>query len=268
MSWIYLFFVAALDLTGIFFNVRMLRCCFKDATKYTFLQQHRSLTISQCICQVTLLVMDVVESWKGFDTQPRESCNVLRMLPISIILLLACNIMVLYFDHHTTLRHQGASFKSKVTAALCLGFVGAVAILSSCFCKDFLFQIVIRGIAFVVLTVHVLLYAAASTDINVQHDNAAPEDSKKTCSLLWNVCKQNKGILLFYCLASSLLIFSNLPRIFLIQDFEQTKDLIELVYPALATTAARLITGIILPAAFIYLIDSSYEENEIKTVVI
>ena len=65
MSSIYLFFIAALDLKGIFFNVRMLRCCFKDATKYTFLQQHRSLIIFQCICQGTLPVMDVVESWKG-----------------------------------------------------------------------------------------------------------------------------------------------------------------------------------------------------------
>ena len=158
MSSIYLFFITALDLTGIFFNVRMLRCCFKDAKKYTFLQQHRSLTISQCICQVTLLVMDVVESWKGFDTQPRESCNVLRMLPISIMFLLACNIMVLYFDHHTTLRNQRVPAKLKMSAAICLGFVGLAAILFNCFCEEFAFQIVIRVILFVALTAHVLLY--------------------------------------------------------------------------------------------------------------
>ena len=154
----YLFFIAALDLTGIFFNVRMLRCCFKDATKHTFLQQHRSLIIFQCICQVTLFVMDVVESWKRSDTQPRESCNVLRMLPIFIMFLLACNIMVLYFDHHTTLRNQRVPAKLKISAALCLGFVGSATILFSCFCKEFAFQIVIRVVLFVVLMAHVLPY--------------------------------------------------------------------------------------------------------------
>ena len=71
--------MAALDLTGIIFNLRMLRSCFKDKTKYTFLQKCRTLAICQCACKVVTLVADAAESWKGLETESRETCNVLSI---------------------------------------------------------------------------------------------------------------------------------------------------------------------------------------------
>ena len=71
--------MATLDLAGFIFDLRMLRSCFKDKTKYTFLQKCRTLAICQCACQVIILLADAVEWWKGLETEPRESCNVFRV---------------------------------------------------------------------------------------------------------------------------------------------------------------------------------------------
>ena len=42
------------------------------------------LAIWQVACQATILVMDTVESWNGFDVQRPESCNVFRVLVVVI----------------------------------------------------------------------------------------------------------------------------------------------------------------------------------------
>ena len=78
MNLIYLL-LAAVDLAGVFFNIRMLRTCFKDKTKNTFLQRSRMVAIWQVACQATILGMDAVELWNGLDVQPRDSCNVFRV---------------------------------------------------------------------------------------------------------------------------------------------------------------------------------------------
>ena len=95
MGLIYTLLMAALGLTGITFNLRMLRSRFKDKTKYTFLQKCRTLAVCQCACQVIILLADAVESWKGLETEPRESCNVLRVLSSSMLFFQACNLMAI-----------------------------------------------------------------------------------------------------------------------------------------------------------------------------
>ena len=261
MSLTYLPLIAALDLIGILFNIRMLCRCFKNATKYTFLQKCRTLTIGSCACQVTILVTDAVESWKGSDRQPIESSKVLRMLPISTMFFLACTISMLYSEHRTAPKNRGRSSKLEMAVGLCLGLVGSATMLLGCFYEEFLFQMIIRGIVFAVFMAIALLGITAAFRDSVQQENTIQEDSKKTCSLLWKVCKQNKALLLFYCISCLMLLLSDLSS----SLFEQTNVFNEIFN----SLAKRLIVGIILPEIFIFSIDSSYEEeDEAKTVAI
>ena len=126
MNLIYLV-LAAVDLAGVFLNIQMLRTCFKDKTKKTFLQRRRMLAIWQVACQATILVMDAVESWNGFDVQPRESCNVFRVLSIIMMIIQACNItviMIMYFDHYMAYQNRGLlSSKVKIAVAVSMGML-------------------------------------------------------------------------------------------------------------------------------------------------
>ena len=118
-------------MVGVFFNLRMLRSCFKDKTKNTFLQKCRTLTVCQCACQVTILVADAVESWIGLETQPRESCNVFRVLSSSTLFLQGCNlvaILMIHFDQPTSHGTRELCSKLKVSAAWSLGFIGSAMI--------------------------------------------------------------------------------------------------------------------------------------------
>jgi len=102
MSLTYWLVIAALDLAGVIFSARMLRRCFQDKMKNTFLYKYRTLAICQCACQATFVVTDAVQSWKGFEIQARESCDVFRVLSISTLFFQACNItamMIVYSDH-------------------------------------------------------------------------------------------------------------------------------------------------------------------------
>ena len=100
MSLIYALLMAALDLAGIIFNLRMLRSCFRDKEKYTFLQKCRTLAICQCACQVLILLADAVDSWQGFETESRESCDVVRVLSSSMLFFQGCNLMAILIRNH------------------------------------------------------------------------------------------------------------------------------------------------------------------------
>jgi len=267
MSLIYTLLMAALDLAGIIFNMQMLRGCFKDKTKYTFLQKCRTLTICQCVCQVTILVADAAESWKGLETQPRESCNVFRALSSSTLFFQGCNliaILIIYFDQPTSHGTSELCSKLKISAALSLGLIGSAIIWwNSYFCQDLhIFQMAALPVLFVVSVAFTLLLWDAK---NFIHEQAEPDDpqeaSMETCSLLWKVLQEYRRpvLFIFLLLVCLLVILSGSPRS---AEYETLKD-------ALYSIISRFVVGIVLPVTFTDLIESSkQDENGLKTVVI
>ena len=197
--------MAALDLAGITINLRMLRNCFKNKTKYKFLQQCRTLAICQCACQVIILLVDAVESWKGLETEPRESCNVFSVLSSSVLFFQAFNLMailIIYFDQPTSHGASELCSKLKISAALFLGFTGSAMIWwYNCSSEEFLFQMVLKVI-FVTSVAFVLLFFAwdARSNIHVQLEVDTQQVSMKTCFLLWKVFKENRRPVLFIAL--------------------------------------------------------------------
>jgi len=256
----------ALDLAGIIFNMRMLRSCFKDKTKYTFLQKFRALAICQCACQVVILVADAVESWKGLETQPRESCNVFRVLSSSALFFQGCNliaILIIYFDQPTAHGASELCSKLKISTALSLGFTGSAMIWwYTCSSQEFLFQMALRVIFVVSVAFVVLLFAwDARNTIQDQLEDDTQQASMNTCSLLWKVLKEHRRSVLFITLllVCLLIILSGSPRS---AENEALKD-------ALYSVITRFVVGIVLPVTFTDLIESSkHDENGLKTAYI
>ena len=202
MSLTFWLVIAALDLVGFFFGARMLWTCFQEGMKNTFLFKCRTLVICQCVCQATFFVTDGVQSWKGFEIQARESCDVFRVLSISTLYFQACNItaMTLVYSDHGTPSNQGASAKLKITVVLSSGFIGsAMTWWYSCFSQEFLPQMILV-IMFIVAAAFVVY--SRERLVNTTNPSEAP---MKTRSLDWSVCKENKTpvafiILLLTCL--------------------------------------------------------------------
>ena len=205
MNLMYPLLMAALDLAGITLNLRMLRSCFKDKTKYRFLQNCRTLAICQCACQVIILLADAVSSWKGLETEPRESCNVLRVLSSSMLFFQACNLMAIlsiYFDQPTVHGTSELCSKLKISAALFLGFTGSAMIWwYTCSSREFLFQMVLKVIFVTSVAFVILLFTLdARNNVHVQPEVDTQQVSMKTCSLLWKVFKENRRPVLFITL--------------------------------------------------------------------
>lgn len=248
----------------------MLRSCFKDKTKYTFLEKCRALAIWQCACQVTILVTSVAESCRGFHDEHREFCNIFKLVTISTMFLLVCNttaILIIDSGHPLVCRKRDGSPKLKMSAAMCLGFVGSTVMWGySCFAHGpyitLMAVIVIQIFCFTLLIALLLAATSTATNTHDQLDQNTSEALKNHCSLLWNVWRENKRpafftTLLLMCLV---VILSGSPR-----SPEQSEVLKKVLYSFIM----RFVVGIILPLTFIDLIDSSYKgESEIKTVVI
>ena len=265
MSLIYTLLMAALDLAGITFNLRMLRSCFKDKTKYTFLQKCRTLAICQCACQVIILLVDAAESWKGLETEPRESCNVIRVTSSSMLFFQACNLMailIIYFNQPTAHGASEMCCKLKISAALFLGFTGSAMIWwYTCSSQEFLFQMVLRVFVTSVEFVILLFAWDARNNIHVQTEVDTQHASIKTCSLVWKVCKENCRPVLFITLllVCLLVMLSWSPRS---AESEARQDVLYLVI-------TRIVVGIVLPVTFTDLIElRKQEENGLKTTFI
>ena len=214
MSLTYWLVIAAFDLAGVVFNARMLRRCFQDKMNNTFPYKCRTLAICQCTCQAMFVVTDAVQSWKGFEIQARESCDLFRVLSISTLFFQACNItaMMLVYSDDGSPANQDASFKRiKLTATLSLGLIGSGMIWwYSCFSHEVLSQMTVV-IMFVVAAAFVLLFAV---DIRHRLVNTIPGTPMKTRSLALNVCNENKRPLAFIILLLTCLVvvLSNVPR--------------------------------------------------------
>jgi len=93
--------------------------------------------------------MDAVESWNGFDVPPRESCDVFRILSIVIMLIEACNIiviMIIYFDHYMACQNQELlSAKVKIGVAVSWGISGSlITWWYCCGSQEFLSRMAVR----------------------------------------------------------------------------------------------------------------------------
>ena len=233
---------------------------------YTFLQKCRTLAISQCVCQVIILLADAVESWKGLETESIESCNVFRVMSSSMLFFQACNLMailIIYFDQPTAHGTYELCSKFKISAALFLGFTGSAMIWwYTCSSREFFFQMVLRvifvtSVAFVIF----LFTLEARKNIHVHLDVDTQHSSIKTCSLLWKVFKENRRPVLFITLllVCLLVILSWSPRS---AENVARKDV-------LYSVITRFVVGIVLPVTFTDLIESSkQEENGLKTAFI
>ena len=203
MNLIYLV-LAAVDLAGIFFNIGMLRSCFKEKTKNTFVQRKRMLAIWQVICQATILVMDAAKSWNGFDVQPRESCNAFRVMSSIVMLIQACNItviMIIYLDHYMADQNQKLSSKLKIAGAVSLGIFGSIVIWwYSCGSQEIISQMAVK-VMYVVFVAFVLFLPSATlrNDTDGMSEDITSEASMET-PLLLTVLKDDKKLIPFIAL--------------------------------------------------------------------
>ena len=262
MSWTFVALMA-----GFLFNLRMFLSCFKDKTKNTFLQKCRTLAICQCVCQVVILVVDAVESWKGLEThESRESCNVFRALSSSTLFFQGCNLMailMIYFDQPTTCGTPELFSKLKISAALSLGFIGSAMIWWYSCCSQELYShyialIIIVMVMFVVTAAFVVLMFTADAWNNnqVKLEDTIAEAFMSTFSLLCKVFVENKKLTFFIALLLMCLV---------ILSCSLTEVFKEVIYSFLS----RFIFGIVLPVTFRDLIDSSHQnEKEIQKMVV
>ena len=259
MNLIYLV-LAAVDLVGVFFNTRMLRTCFKEKTKSTFLQRSRMLATWQVACQGTILVLDSVESWNGFDVQPRESCNVFRVLSIIMMLIQACNItviMIIYCDHYMAYQDQGLSSRLKLTGAVSMGIIGSIIIWW--YRCEIVSLMAVRAMC--VVYVAFVVFLASSTlrnNVNGLSEGITTEGSMETRPLLLRVFKEDKKLISFITLLliAFVLILSDVPHLSL--HFKETCFLV----------MTRFFVGFVLPVIVIDMIDSSHEEENGRNVVV
>lgn len=268
MCLIYMVVKAALDLTGIVLNMRMLWSCFKDKTKYKFLQKCRSLTISQCACQVTILLTNAVQSWPGFEF---ESCNVFGGFLITMNFLLACNMVAILihldsgYPVETCENQEAYLSKLKIPAALVV--FGSIILWYSYFSQVFLSQMAVKGILFaVMITLVALLYAAFSgSSCHYQLTDASTNTSTTASFSLWNVCQENRITLFFFALSLILVavLLGALPRSSFSMDFEQA-----IIFQEFMCSLITRLVGIALPLVICDLIDSSYEETVRKIISI
>ena len=264
--------VSALDLGAIFFTVRMMQRCFRDKKKQRFIKKCKILGSFQCVCQVTILFSDVTESWNGFSVQGKDSCNVFRVLSLSMTFFQTGNltaILTVYHEHSVGYENRDLNSNLRMFAVLILGFAGSLMIWwHNCFAKAAVSQAVLEVALFLTMLLIFLLLVVALVKNN-DEDNlktTSPESDMAThsCSLLWKLLRVNKKPLFFIVLIFSCLgaLIRRLPCSIplLCQDFDRG-ILLDAVLYSLIT---KFVVGIVLPIILHDLINSSDLDREIK----
>ena len=266
-------FLTLLKLTAVVFNLRMLLSCFKDKTKYPFLQRGRMFFICQWICQVTILVADAVESWKGFGSQLKESCNIFRVLSLSMMFFQAYNLMaivMIFSESQVKRKNREFSTKLKISAVLVLGLTGSATISwYNCFSPQNLSRMFLKAILFASAIFVILIVSVAARNISIedtQTDETQPEAS------VWKIFPKKRYLFLVTLLIMCLIIIlgwephsESSRNSYKPEDLEEVIVLKEVAYSVVET----FFVGIVLPVILTNLIDSNYEEkDEIKTILI
>ena len=93
MAWSVLLLVV-LDLAGLYFNVQMLRVCFKSASKpQVFHQEYRPLVSSQFLYQMSIITMNSIQVLDLLDIQQvRRMCSFFQILSVCVNVILVSNL--------------------------------------------------------------------------------------------------------------------------------------------------------------------------------
>ena len=251
VGWIFMIFLALLQLAAVAFNLRMLLSCFKDRTKYPFLQRGRMFFICQWICQVTILVADAVESWKGFGSQLKESCNIFRVLSLSLMFFQAYNLMaivIILFESQVKRENREFSTKLKISAVLVLGLTGSVTILwYNCFSPQNLSRMAPKAIFFASVIFVILIVSAAARNIGIED---TPTDETQPEASVWKIFPKKRYVFSVTFLIMCLTIIlswephsESSPNNYKAEDFVEVNVFKEIEYSVVET----FLSGIFLP---------------------
>ncbi|KAL9983580.1 hypothetical protein ACROYT_G005775 [Oculina patagonica] len=205
MSSMYIPLITAFGLVGVFFNLQMLLACFRNKTKYTFLQNIWAFVICQFAYHVSVLVMNTVYLWtRLLDVQQGEYCSAIYLLISTFMtIFVGGNLMaILVIESRNPMACQRQELfptcELFTTAVLALGFAVTVILRRyACFCEQFVFHVMVISVIIVVTIVTLLLVASGSS---LQLDNTIPKPPAMPKTSLSNRFKNNKGIVLFIAL--------------------------------------------------------------------
>ena len=259
MSWTYII-LAALDLAGVYFNVRMLLSCFTVEPKRAFLHKYRPLVICQFVFQVSILAMNNIEAWSGLDVQHEESCSVFKMASICLNIFLVSNLvamLIVAVDHPIIYKNQEVSPKLLMLVQFCLGFIGST-ILWWCSCSS-LHEFESQVIAIIFFVVFLPLLLVTLKKYTQREQTSEKPGSATFCDTL----KENKKayfVTVWLLICCGVVVgLGALPWL----SFE------EFDVKMICLLMMNSVVGVGLPVAFNELLDSIYEdEKERKTVII
>ena len=145
---------------------------FQRRKKYSFLQRGRKFLIIQWVCQVTILVADTVESWKVFASHLKKSCNIFRVLSLSVLFFQACNLLaIVTIVLETPVKRGNREFstKLKIFAVLALGLTaGSVTMWwYNCFSSQNYSQMALKATVFASVIVVILLVSMAARNTSI-----------------------------------------------------------------------------------------------------
>ena len=258
-----LLLIAALDLVGVFFGIRMLLSCFKDKPNRTLLQKYKLAVICQFVYQVTVLAINTVEAWRGFGDQfenEESPCSVISLLSISLIFFLIYNaIAIAVIHYHPAVMNSNRSLSPNqvMASSFALGCVIS-AILSwfSCFCEDCTSYAVFKVFICLLWFALVSLVAWRTYKHIRDLEHTAPKVSPPTRHL--RICCDKKCILYLVCYGVMVTILC----LSLYQKLDETEP----DKKALYLFAVNLVVGIVFPVSFKDLIDSNFEDQTYKAI--
>ena len=266
-------FLALLQLAAVAFNLRMLLSCFKDKTKYPFLQRGRMFFICQWICQVTILVADAVESWKGFGSQLKESCNIFRVLSLSLMFFQAYNLMaivIILSESQVKGENREFSTKLKISAVLVLGLTGSATISwYNCFSSQNLSRMTTKAIFLASVIFFVLIVSVVARNISIQ--DTQTDETQPEASVLKIFPKKRYVFSVTLFIMCLIIILSqerhseSSPSNCKAEEFVEVNVFKKVVYSVVET----FFVGIVLPVIITDLIDSNYDrKDEIRTILL
>lgn len=248
--------MSVLDLAGLFFGIRMLLSGFKDKAKYPLLQRYRLITISQFVCQVTILATNTLKA--SIDFQHEESlCSAIGLVTMSTNFFVISNFVAMAVVHYHLAvvnfdRELSPKLVWSVTSAV--GFVtSAIISWSACFCQNCVFHVVFSAFIWLLSYVTVAIVAWRSyKHIRKQEEQTDPKASTKASQ--HGICCGKKTLMYVVCFGAMVTSVC----LYCYESFEGTGKLYK---EALYLFAVSFIVGIVLPVSFKDLIESNYEEQ-------
>jgi len=258
MRWI-IAFMAALDLAGIHFNIRMLLSCFKNDRKLAFLQKYKPFVICQFVYQVSVLAMNTIEAWSGVDVQHDDSCGFFKTSSISVHIFLVSNfaaVPIIAAYHPIVYKNQELSPKLLILAPVFVGVSGSAFLWwYSCLLHEGESQTVAIAMIFLAVLLLLLLVTA------IKYTQLDQTSAKQKAALLRDSVKEQRKV---WFVAAWLLICCAV-----------VVALRSLPWPSLKESKIfclfmlNSVVGIAMPVAFNCLFESIHdEETTLKTVMI